>query len=78
MQRFGSMMSLRPRPVEGRCTGCGKCSELCPALAITIEGRLAHVDLKKCLRCYCCHELCEFDAVELDRPLLLRLARVRG
>jgi uncharacterized Fe-S center protein len=63
-------------PVEGKCTACGKCVEICPAGAITIEGKLARVDQKKCQRCYCCHELCEQDAIELERPMLMKLMRM--
>lgn len=76
MKQFGSWMALRPLPVEGRCTACKRCAEICPAGAITIEGGLARVDLKKCVRCYCCHELCEFDAIDLERPLLMRALRI--
>jgi ferredoxin len=72
-KQFGSWMSLRPLPIEGKCTACRKCVESCPASAIAIEGKIARVDLKKCVRCYCCHELCEQDAIALDRPLLMRL-----
>jgi uncharacterized Fe-S center protein len=50
--------------------------EICPANAIAIEGKVAVVDLKKCQRCYCCHELCEYDAIELERPLLMKLLRI--
>jgi formate hydrogenlyase subunit 6/NADH:ubiquinone oxidoreductase subunit I len=40
-------------------------------------GGLATVDLRKCIKCYCCHELCENDAIDLDRPLLMRLMGIR-
>jgi len=76
MKRFGERMALRPVPVEGKCTACKKCVEICPASAITIEGKLARVDQKKCQRCYCCHELCEQDAIVLERPLLMKLMRI--
>ena len=76
MKRFGERMALRPVPVEDKCTACGKCVEICPAGAITIEGKLARVDQKKCQRCYCCHELCEQDAIELERPMLMKLMRM--
>jgi len=76
MKRFGERMALRPVPVEGKCTACKKCVEICPASAITIEGKLARVDQKKCQRCYCCHELCEQDAIVLERPLLMKLLRI--
>lgn len=71
MDRFGNLLAVRPRPTES-CTACRKCVDVCPAKAITIEGKVARVDLDRCIRCYCCHELCEHDAIELVRPLLLR------
>jgi uncharacterized protein (DUF362 family)/NAD-dependent dihydropyrimidine dehydrogenase PreA subunit len=76
MRVYGNRMALRPHPVEGRCTGCKRCAEICPAKAIVVAEGLAMVDLKKCVRCYCCHELCEQDAIELDRPLLMRMMRM--
>ena len=76
MKQFGEHVALRPAPVAGKCTACSKCVDICPAKAMTIEGGVARVDLKKCQRCYCCHELCEFDAIELERPLLMKMLRL--
>lgn len=71
-------LSMRPSPDPAVCTACGKCAEICPEGAISMVDRAARVDLSKCIKCYCCHELCEYDAIELERPLLLRLANRIG
>ncbi|HEY5526339.1 MAG TPA: DUF362 domain-containing protein [Candidatus Anoxymicrobiaceae bacterium] len=76
MKRFGDHMALRPVPVAGKCTACGKCVEICPAHAVTVVDKIARVDLKKCQACYCCHELCEHDAIALERPMLMKLLRI--
>jgi ferredoxin len=61
-------------PAAGpRCTGCGFCVRHCPAEAIAIIDGAAAMDRERCIRCYCCHELCPELAVELRRPWLARL-----
>jgi uncharacterized protein (DUF362 family)/NAD-dependent dihydropyrimidine dehydrogenase PreA subunit len=77
MDRFGAMVSLRPRPSPDRCTGCRKCADVCPAKAITMVNSVAKVDTGKCIKCYCCHELCEYDAIDLHRPVMLRLMGIK-
>ncbi len=78
MDRFGRMLSLRPFPAPARCTGCGKCADVCPEKAIMMVDHVAKVDASKCIRCYCCHELCEYDAIDLERPALMRLLRINS
>ncbi len=59
--------SPRPRPQVGPCTICGSCEQACPVQAISMEKkpRVARVDDEKCIRCYCCHEVCPHAAIEL-------------
>ena len=63
-----------PRPVflpEG-CVGCGDCARNCPPKAITMVERKPEVDLKKCIRCYCCQELCPQKTIEIKRSWVFR------
>jgi uncharacterized protein (DUF362 family)/Pyruvate/2-oxoacid:ferredoxin oxidoreductase delta subunit len=73
--RFSRLFAVTPRPVPGVCTCCGKCVEVCPRGAISVGKEVAEVDLRKCIRCFCCDELCEFKAIGLKRPLLGRMLK---
>ncbi|MFW5981114.1 MAG: DUF362 domain-containing protein [bacterium] len=66
---------LRPRPVfmKDVCVGCGDCYRCCPPQVIEMKDNKAEVDLSGCIRCFCCQELCKYQAVKIKRPLLSKL-----
>ena len=67
--------SVRPFILEDKCTACGTCRDACPVHVITIENKVAKIDNKNCIRCYCCHEMCAEDAIVLKTSLFYRLAQ---
>ncbi|MDR0287247.1 MAG: DUF362 domain-containing protein [Clostridiales bacterium] len=72
---------LRPKPVFNHklCRSCGECVRCCPAKAIKVDkGHGAEVELDKCIRCFCCQELCRYKAVKIKKPLLNKLFMSKG
>lgn len=70
---------ISPKPIpKERCTGCGHCVAICPAKAMRMENDRVVIDDKLCIRCYCCHELCQHDGMDIA-PLgwLARLLGIR-
>lgn len=80
---------LTTRPVfdHRRCARCGKCLQHCGPHALTLaprgrvdpgpaasDQRIA-LDLDRCIRCYCCQEMCARGAVSVGEGPLLRLSR---
>ena len=61
-------ISPRPRVKKKNCTACGKCIKACPTGAAKLVGKTSVINAKLCIRCMCCHEVCRYDAIYLDRP----------
>lgn len=48
------------------CKGCSLCIKSCPAAALTMENKLAVVDLDKCILCGACVSTCKFNAISIE------------
>ena len=58
----------RPVFIHENCTGCRECIKICPRNAIAMdENRNNYVVLtdSKCIRCFCCSEVCNYNAVKI-------------
>jgi uncharacterized protein (DUF362 family)/Pyruvate/2-oxoacid:ferredoxin oxidoreductase delta subunit len=66
---------LIQRPVidDRGCKACRDCADYCPAEAIAFEGKKATFNFDKCIRCYCCLEVCPHGAMRAEEPPLGRL-----
>ena len=72
------LTTQRPAIKKSKCKGCKKCFEHCPVQAITMtKGRngkqYAKFDYNKCIRCYCCQELCPFGVVKVKSGVVYKL-----
>lgn len=61
-------LTQRPVPLDMACRLCGECRQYCPAKAISSEGKKILFDYDKCIRCYCCVEICPHAALRVDQP----------
>jgi uncharacterized protein (DUF362 family)/Pyruvate/2-oxoacid:ferredoxin oxidoreductase delta subunit len=62
----------RPVFISGKCTGCQKCVNICPVKAIKpLPSKKTNIILtdSKCIRCFCCSEVCIDDAVVIRRKV---------
>ena len=73
MQKAGRFYVSAPRAVPARCTGCGQCVRICPKDVVRLQNGKAVFDLSRCIRCYCCHEMCQMRAIDLRRGAVGRL-----
>lgn len=65
----------RPECDDSLCKLCGECWKYCPAKAITHSGETIRFDYDKCIRCYCCIEVCPHGALSARETLAGKLTR---
>ena len=80
LNRFMRSYVLQKPVVDNdKCKLCGECWKICPAKVITHNTRGIQFDYDRCIRCYCCLEVCLHGAIRAREPLLGKiLQRVLG
>jgi len=74
LRRFlENQLVARPRIDPARCSGCKTCLTHCPPEAIGEDDGKIVIDYGKCISCYCCHELCSENAIDVVQPCLARV-----
>ncbi len=68
--------TVRPVIDEKLCTACGTCVRHCPVTPKAVdwvrgdESRPPTHDYDRCIRCFCCQEICPEGAISVKEPLL--------
>jgi len=66
IKAFRDSFAPRPEINHGPCILCGDCVRICASLAMKIgegEERRVIIDYRRCIRCFCCHEVCPAKAI---------------
>jgi uncharacterized protein (DUF362 family)/Pyruvate/2-oxoacid:ferredoxin oxidoreductase delta subunit len=68
----------KPVVDNDRCKLCGECWKICPAKVIRHNAHGIQFDYDKCIRCYCCLEVCLHGAIRAREPFLGKIRRRLG
>jgi uncharacterized protein (DUF362 family)/Pyruvate/2-oxoacid:ferredoxin oxidoreductase delta subunit len=66
--RFLRKFERRPVFIHNNCTGCNECIKICPQNAIAMDRDIKNfivLNDRKCIRCFCCSEVCQSNAVQI-------------
>jgi uncharacterized protein (DUF362 family)/NAD-dependent dihydropyrimidine dehydrogenase PreA subunit len=66
-------VTARPAVDVSLCKLCNDCVNHCPPEAMEIVNSRLEIDYERCIRCFCCQELCPHGALMTRQGLLLRL-----
>ena len=80
MPLVGRFAGKKPIVIKRKCVGCGICVETCPLenKAISIRNDIysrpvAEYDYSRCIKCYCCQEMCPERAITVKKSLLAKI-----
>lgn len=75
--KIGRFFMPRPIAMPEKCRGCGECAASCPQhtieMAVKNGKKIARIRHADCIRCYCCQELCPFEAIQIKKNFLIRI-----
>ena len=62
-----------------RCTGCGRCVEVCPHAVFVMNGKKAAIsDKDRCMECGACTRNCAFGAITVNAGVGCAAAIING
>ncbi len=62
-----------------RCTGCGRCVEVCPhGVFVMREKRATVIDRDRCMECGACMKNCDFGAIAVNAGVGCAAAIIAG
>ncbi|MGE5474677.1 MAG: mercury methylation ferredoxin HgcB [Ignavibacteriales bacterium] len=62
-----------------KCTGCGRCTEVCPHKVFDLkDGKARIVDKNSCMECGACAKNCPFNAIEVNPGVGCAAAIIKG
>lgn len=75
---------LVAKPVieKQKCLQCGVCIQMCPLSPSAVDWsdpdkkQILRYDFSRCIRCYCCQEVCPEGAIHLKTPWLGKIAGI--
>jgi uncharacterized protein (DUF362 family)/Pyruvate/2-oxoacid:ferredoxin oxidoreductase delta subunit len=73
LKRINRYIKSTPYFDKNKCKQCGMCAHSCPPKALEMKNGLPNVNLDKCIRCFCCHEICTHDAVKIKTPWFIKI-----
>jgi uncharacterized protein (DUF362 family)/NAD-dependent dihydropyrimidine dehydrogenase PreA subunit len=73
-----NQIKVNPEIDQEKCNQCLVCVNNCPTKTIhySEKNNKVLIDLRNCINCFCCHELCQFQAVKLKPSFLVRLFKL--
>ncbi len=71
-------LSAYPDPEPELCNLCRVCLMTCPQQVITVEKERLKIDTRRCIRCFCCQELCPRGAMKTRQGWLQKRLQRRG
>jgi uncharacterized protein (DUF362 family)/Pyruvate/2-oxoacid:ferredoxin oxidoreductase delta subunit len=81
VQFINNAIVPKPQITKNKCVKCGICVKMCPVTPKALDwhsGDKTHPPTYKydrCIRCYCCQEVCTEGAIQLKVPLIRKLIR---
>ncbi|MFH0771490.1 MAG: DUF362 domain-containing protein [Candidatus Omnitrophota bacterium] len=66
-------IKFRPKINDAICKKCQLCATSCPAGCVQISDKGSSIDYKKCVSCFCCFEVCPYNAISIKTSLLAKL-----
>lgn len=83
IQFLGNLLVAKPVINSGKCKKCGVCINVCPVAPKAVDWPKGEKNMvpehtyNRCIRCYCCQELCPESAIDIRTPLLRKILKKR-
>ncbi|MBQ4150347.1 MAG: DUF362 domain-containing protein [Clostridia bacterium] len=81
LRPFKKLIERKPKIKKDLCISCGICVKSCPvdggALHFKKKGKPPVYDYKKCIKCYCCQEMCPKKAIYAYSNPITKIANIK-